>query len=135
MADDDKQLDLSFTRTTKDIAVAALAGAVITALLIGGLYFSFRGDFQDQGRKVTELDNRLTREIVQLRQRVQELESLPDQLKLQLVRQGLDDMARTASFLNSIITDPVQKKKLLQMGQLLRELDQANPAPGQQGGE
>ena len=136
MTDEDKQLDLSFTRTTKDIAVAGLAGAVIAALLILGVYFSFRGDFQSQDRKVSEVDNRLTRQVLELGQRVQDLEALPAQLRLQMVRQGLDDMARTASFLNSRISDPMQKKKLIQIGQLLRELDQANPAPdADQGGE
>ncbi len=135
MGEEDKRLDLSFTRTTKDIAVAGLAGAVIAALLILGVYFSFKGDFQDQGRKVVEVDNRLTKDMLQLKQRVQALEDLPEQLKLQLVRQGLDDMSRTASFLNTQIVDPMQKKKLIQIGQILRELDQANPAldPGRDG--
>jgi len=129
MGEDDKKLDLSFTRTTKDIAVAGLAGAIIAALLILGVYFSFKGDFQDQGRKVSEVDNRLTRDMRELGQRIQALEGLPAQLRLQIVRQGLDDMSRTASFLTTQIDDPVQRKKLIQIGQLLRELDQANPAP------
>lgn len=132
MGEDDKRLDLSFTRTTKDIAVAGLAGAVIAALLILGVYFSFKGDFQDQGRKVSEVDNRLTRDVVQLREQVKALEALPAKLKLLVVRQALDDMSRTASFLGSQIDDPVQNKKLVQIGQLLRELDQAYPASGQE---
>lgn len=143
--DTEQRLDLSFTRSTREIATAALVGAVIAVVTLLILYFSFRGDVTNYGKQIDALDNRMTMQISALRsdlkesvaeveKKIENITDLPEMVRRQVLMDMVREMGARTEFLRSQIDDKDLVKKLDELRSTLHEVEQsmmAGPESGQ----
>lgn len=116
----DQRLDLSFTRTTKDMAVAGLVGAVVASLLIVFVYFTFKDDVDDTTHRLSAMESR----VVMLESQVATLNDLPAEVQRAVIRETLRDLSRNGALVESQIQDAAQQEKVTRALQLIREVEQ-----------
>jgi len=132
--DTEPRLDLSFTRSTREVATAALVGALIAVVTLVVLYFSFREDVSSYGRQIDTLDARLTQQVramesdmsdrvAALEAKVEDMENLPRMMRAMALEDALREMRARAAFLEGQVDDPQVRAKLRELDGILREVE------------
>lgn len=134
--DPDQRLDLTFTRSTREIAAAALVGAVIAVITLLILYFSFRGDVANYSKQIEALDTKMTAQVSTLRtdlkdsvaeveKKIENIADLPGQVRRQILMDMVREMGARTEFLRSQIDDRDVVKKLDELRSTLDQVEQS----------
>lgn len=117
----EQRLDLSFTRTTKDMAMAALVGAVIATLLIVFFYFTFRQDVSSTTQRLERIESRIT----SVEQQMDNLQELPEEVRRTMVLQLLGELSRNAATLQGQLQDEDLQQKMSTVQELVQDVQQS----------
>lgn len=132
--DTEPRLDLSFTRSTREVATAALVGALIAVVTLVVLYFSFREDVSNYGAQIKALDSRLTQQVrvlqtdvadrvAAMESKIQAVEEMPQRMRALALMDTLREMRARAVFLEGQVDDPQVRAKLEQLDAILGEIE------------
>lgn len=132
---DDQRLDLSFTRSTREIAAAALVGAIIAVLTLVVIFFSFRDEVTDYGQRIETLDEQLTEQVTTMRrdmdqritameERLENISDLPEQVRRRILLDTVGAMKARMEFLRSRVDDEQLGAKLDELESTLGEVEQ-----------
>ncbi len=117
----EQKLDLSFTRTTKDMAMAALVGAVIATLLIVFFYFTFRQDVSTTTQRLERIEST----IASVEQQMDNLQELPEEVRRTMVLQLLGELSRNAATLKGQLQDEDLQQKMSTVQELVQDVQQS----------
>jgi GNAT superfamily N-acetyltransferase len=132
--DQEPRLDLSFTRSTKDIASAAFIGALIAVVTLVVIYFVFREDISRYDKRIGAVEKQLRQDVRELRtsmnDRVSALESklegiedLPQKVRAQILMDTLSEMRSRAVFLETQVDDPELKSRIEELQKSFTEIE------------
>jgi predicted N-acetyltransferase YhbS len=134
--DSEPRLDLSFTRSTREIAAAALVGAIIAVVTLVVIFFAFRQDVTNYGKQIEALDNKLTervnglrsdmdKRVTALEERIDNIKNLPEQVRRQILMDTVREMGARVDFLRSQAKDGQLKEKLDGLESSLNEVEKS----------
>jgi GNAT superfamily N-acetyltransferase len=132
---EEPRLDLSFTRSTREIAAAALVGAIIAVLTLVVIFFSFRGEVTDYGKRIETLDERLTEQVTTMRrdmdqritvmeERLENISDLPEQVRRRILLDTVGSMRARMEFMRSRVEDEQLAGKLDELESTLGEIEE-----------
>ncbi|EPR44072.1 hypothetical protein dsx2_1816 [Desulfovibrio sp. X2] len=128
MTENQPPLDLSFSRSARDMAATALVLAFLALIVAGAFFITSRNSNND----LRAASASLTQRVDGLENRLASVEALPRTLRRQAAQALVEEMSLRAKLLDTRLDDPAQKETLAQVEELLEKLRQAGQEPGAQ---